>query len=377
VTFNDTIIPTFTFYRVAATAADGSSVPGFPQNWYLAGTSVDVSNGYPLAAVGQQTRFPTPLLANPSSNAQQSVASPVTLNGYALTAGAILLPANASPPACTGTTSLIYTDNSTGEIQFCQNGGTVTGILDWHDSATDSLTGNQLILPAFNESDPASGKYLLLVYDTANNKSIIKSHQYGGTDQDEDLQVVAADLTLSISGTSAFNSIGAFTQHNSSTTALTLDGAVTATLASTLTATVTGNVSLTGADTITLTGGTGGVVISPAIITDSATLGSISVKQKVVDYAANGAITIQSGVSSISKTSAANMTLADPTSAQAGTHIFIISKTAFAHVVTNASAWYGAATTIATFTATQGSFLELMAIDGKWKIISSVGITLS
>lgn len=51
-------------------------------------------------------------------------------------------------------------------------------------------------------------------------------------------------------------------------------------------------------------------------------------------YAADGAITIQSGTAVITKASAAAMTLAAPTSAQKGTTLTIVAGTAFAHVVT-------------------------------------------
>lgn len=412
--FNDTIIPTYTYYRVSAVAASGAAVPGFPQNWYLAGTSVDVSTVYPLAAVGQQTRFPTPLLLNPSSNALQSVNSPVTLNGYSLTAGAILLPANGSPPACTGTTSLIYTD-SMGELKFCQNGATVTGILDWHDSVTGSTTGTQLLLPAAGEVDPASGKYTLLVYDTTANKTILKSHQFGGTDQPEDLQINGQDVNITASATFTSTVSGTMGLTSTGNATITSSGAV-ALVGATGTVTTTGNYTVTGggntdlsgttraklvsgsADVIAKTSGAevdidattlvatvgtattftgGGTFTASNVVLTGGTAGTISVRKLVTAYAADGAITIADGVAKITQASPGAYTLADPSSNQEGTVIYIISTTAQAHVLTNASNFYGTSTATATWAAAVGNFLKIIAIAGKWRIISSSGITLS
>src|ERR1041384_1726711 len=135
--FNDAIIPSFTFYRTSVTLRTGATAPGFPQNWYLAGSGVDISTVYPVANVANATRFPSPLLANPSSNAQQSVASPVTLNDYTLTAGGLYLRAQSTAPPCTGSTSLIYTD-STGVLKFCQNGTNLANKVLAHLASTDA-----------------------------------------------------------------------------------------------------------------------------------------------------------------------------------------------------------------------------------------------
>lgn len=123
---NDTIIPTLTWYRVAVTNSAGAVVTGFPQNWYIQGSTINISNSLPLAAVTQQVRFPTPLLQNPSANAQQSVNSPVTLNGYSLTAGALILPDNDDPPTCTSGRVTIYSDS--GSLVICEGASPISGI---------------------------------------------------------------------------------------------------------------------------------------------------------------------------------------------------------------------------------------------------------
>ena len=66
-----------------ATLSDvnGNPLPGYPQSWYLAGSTVDVSLLAPLSS-NPAVRFPSPILASPSSSQPQSVASGLNLNGY-------------------------------------------------------------------------------------------------------------------------------------------------------------------------------------------------------------------------------------------------------------------------------------------------------
>lgn len=83
VVFNDAIIPSYTYYAAALSDAQGNVVAGFPQNWYLAGASADVSQLEPLAS-NPAVRFPMPVLANPPVATNQSLASGLNLNGYDL-----------------------------------------------------------------------------------------------------------------------------------------------------------------------------------------------------------------------------------------------------------------------------------------------------
>jgi hypothetical protein len=198
--FNDAIIPSFTFYRTSVTLRTGATAPGFPQNWYLAGSGVDISTVYPVANVANATRFPSPLLANPSSNALQSVASPVTLNDYTLTAGGLYLRAQSTAPPCTGSTSLIYTD-STGVLKFCQNGTNLANFFGWFDSTTTATTGNELLLPLFGEVDPASGENAVIVYDSTFDGLVIRVCDFGGgndciTTGLKPVKFVASSVTL-------------------------------------------------------------------------------------------------------------------------------------------------------------------------------------
>lgn len=111
--FNDAIIPPYTTYRVTATASNGVNISGFPQSWYLAGASVDIANLVNVTNIN--ARFPSPILSNPlSAYATQSINSPLTLNGYALTAGSIIGQSGAL--AVTGNVTLTGNEYVSGNL---------------------------------------------------------------------------------------------------------------------------------------------------------------------------------------------------------------------------------------------------------------------
>ncbi len=89
--FNDATIPAPTYYLVNLADAAGNQVAGFPQSWYLAGSSVDVSQIVPLSS-NPALSFPQPILSNPSSAMPQSIASPLQLNGYPISGASNLGP---------------------------------------------------------------------------------------------------------------------------------------------------------------------------------------------------------------------------------------------------------------------------------------------
>lgn len=74
--YNDAIIPARTVYAMAVVDANGSSVPGFPQSYYIAGTSPFVISSSTPA--GNTTAiFPQAIIASPTNHATQSVAGPL------------------------------------------------------------------------------------------------------------------------------------------------------------------------------------------------------------------------------------------------------------------------------------------------------------
>jgi hypothetical protein len=81
--FNDATIPAPTYYVATLTDSAQNLVAGFPQNWYLSGSVVDVSQLVPLSS-NPSVRYPEPILSTPASGEPQSVASSLNLNGYAL-----------------------------------------------------------------------------------------------------------------------------------------------------------------------------------------------------------------------------------------------------------------------------------------------------
>lgn len=82
-TFNDAMIPAPTYYTATLEDANGNTLPGYPQDWYLSGSVDDVSQIEPLA-IPPGIRFAQPVVQNPATSEAQSINSPVNLNGYSL-----------------------------------------------------------------------------------------------------------------------------------------------------------------------------------------------------------------------------------------------------------------------------------------------------
>lgn len=94
---------------------------------------------------------------------------------------------------------------------------------------------------------------------------------------------------------------------------------------------------------------------------------------------ADGAIPIVNGTYVITKGSAAALTLAAPTAAQAGTELIITSRTAFAHVITATGLLNtgSANVNVATYAAFAGASVTLVADNLKWNVIAQIGITFT
>lgn len=97
-------------------------------------------------------------------------------------------------------------------------------------------------------------------------------------------------------------------------------------------------------------------------------------------YAANGAISVASQTALLTKAGVDAMTLAAPTATtQDGIVITVTSTTANAHTVTATGLFKtgAAAVNLATFAANAGAGFTVMAYQGLWYVIASVGITFS
>ena len=98
-------------------------------------------------------------------------------------------------------------------------------------------------------------------------------------------------------------------------------------------------------------------------------------------YDADGAIAVAAGTVVLTKGSAAAMTLAAPTAAQAGTRLRILNGTAFAHVITATNLLddgvTGGAKDTATFGAFVGAAIELEAYNLKWIVVSKNVVTIA
>lgn len=107
---------------------------------------------------------------------------------------------------------------------------------------------------------------------------------------------------------------------------------------------------------------------------------------KFVSLLVNGAIPIGPplvpAIYQINKAGVLADTLAAPVSGNAlddGKVIYIVSNTANAHTVTATGLFQSgsAAVNLATFAAFAGAGMNLMALQGKWVVLSSVGVTFT
>jgi ornithine cyclodeaminase/alanine dehydrogenase-like protein (mu-crystallin family) len=98
----------------------------------------------------------------------------------------------------------------------------------------------------------------------------------------------------------------------------------------------------------------------------------------VADYTTAGAIAIQNGTTTITSATARAMTLAAPAQSDDGTVMTIIGTGGGAHTVTVAAGFNGSGGSydIATFAATGGT-LTIQAMNGVWRVLSAVGVTIA
>lgn len=87
--FQDSMIPTTTYYTINLVNAGGSKIAGYPISTvrFFGGTngSVNISNGWPISFGG--VIYPTPIISTPAANATQSIAGALSLGTFAFTAG--------------------------------------------------------------------------------------------------------------------------------------------------------------------------------------------------------------------------------------------------------------------------------------------------
>lgn len=99
-----------------------------------------------------------------------------------------------------------------------------------------------------------------------------------------------------------------------------------------------------------------------------------------VTYGVSGAIAVpdKPALIELSKAGAAVMTLADPSKAQDGLRLLIMSSTAQAHTVTNTTGFNGGSTAsdVATFGGAIGDNFEIVAMSGIWNVKYLRNVTL-
>ncbi len=91
----------------------------------------------------------------------------------------------------------------------------------------------------------------------------------------------------------------------------------------------------------------------------------------------DGAITLKSGVVVLSKASAAAITIAVPD--QDGQQLHVVTSTAQAHVITQATDGFNAkaASGTCTFTAAVGNSVTLVSQGGHWYTVVKNGVTIA
>jgi hypothetical protein len=92
--FNDEMQPSFVCYDVGLTGQNGTTLPGYPQFWYLFGGSagtVNVSIGTPQSNVcqGAGVFYPQPIYSQPPGNATQSINGGLNLGNFPFSAGPV------------------------------------------------------------------------------------------------------------------------------------------------------------------------------------------------------------------------------------------------------------------------------------------------
>ena len=104
----------------------------------------------------------------------------------------------------------------------------------------------------------------------------------------------------------------------------------------------------------------------------------------LVALTASGAVSVVGATNFITKAGVAALTLAAPVAGstgtgQDGTIITFLSTTAYAHTITATGLLQtgSASVNVATFAAYAGASLTLVAYNGKWIVLSAVGITFS
>ncbi len=95
--------------------------------------------------------------------------------------------------------------------------------------------------------------------------------------------------------------------------------------------------------------------------------------------AADGAITIGAGSVHITKAGVCAITIDDPSVTMDYAQLFIVSETANAHTVTNATGFNGLGTSgdVATFGGAKGDGMLLEARNGAWWVLYTRNVTLA
>lgn len=132
--FSDSLIPQAT-YSLSIVDSNSSPVPGFPEVFYMQGSTFNLNSAFPTA--NTDAIFPQAIVSQPSGNAIQSIHGPLTLNGFPFFSGndtdtGWLRFVESVAPSCVGGSSFIWDDSHFHKIRTCDNGGSTFNFT--HDS---------------------------------------------------------------------------------------------------------------------------------------------------------------------------------------------------------------------------------------------------
>lgn len=132
--FSDSLIPQAT-YSLSIVDSNSSPVPGFPEVFYMQGSTFNLNSAFPTA--NTDAIFPQAIVSQPSGNAIQSIHGPLTLNGFPFFSGndtdtGWLRFVESVAPTCVGGSSFIWDDSHFHKIRTCDNGGSTFNFT--HDS---------------------------------------------------------------------------------------------------------------------------------------------------------------------------------------------------------------------------------------------------
>lgn len=122
-------------------------------------------------------------------------------------------------------------------------------------------------------------------------------------------------------------------------------------------------------------------VVDPTLDAAEQYAESVARKDNIEAYAVDGAIDAINGIAYLTKAGVGAYTLAAPSADNAGQHLYIVSDSANAHVVTATNliedGVTGGPKDTMTFAAFKGAAIHLVALNEKWYVVAKNLVTVA